>query len=92
MQKQISSLQNPTVKKLLQLQEKSRTRKKEGLFVIEGQREIELAIKGGFHLIELHYCLALFSSEALATVLKKIPSDIEVTELTEEVYQKIAYR
>lgn len=92
MQKQISSLQNPTVKKLLQLQEKSRTRKKEGLFVIEGQREIELAIKGGFYLLEFYYCPSLFSSEDLETVLQMIPTEIEVTELSEEVYQKIAYR
>lgn len=92
MQKQISSLQNPTVKKLLQLQEKSRTRKKEQLFIIEGQREIELAIKGGFDLTELYYCLSLFTAEDLEKVLQKTTSNIEVTELSEEVYNKIAYR
>ena len=92
MHKQISSLQNPAIKKLLQLQEKSRTRKKEGLFVIEGQREIGLAAKGGFSFTELYFCPALFSSEALEHLLKSISSEVGITEISEEIYSKIAYR
>ena len=42
----ISSTQNALVKKVLQLQDKSRLRKKEGLFIVEGLRELELALKG----------------------------------------------
>ena len=48
MLKNISSLQNPLIKKVLLLQDKSKERKKSGLFMIEGKREIELAIKGGY--------------------------------------------
>ena len=44
--KQIQSLQNPLIKNILKLQEKSRERKKQQLFVIEGKREIELAFQG----------------------------------------------
>ena len=43
MHKKISSLQNPLIKELVQLKEKSRVRKKSGTFLLEGQREIELA-------------------------------------------------
>ena len=46
MVKTISSLQNPFIKQLIQLKEKSKLRKKTGLFVIEGKRELSLAIKG----------------------------------------------
>jgi len=46
--KEISSTQNPYIKELFQLKEKSRSRKKSGEFLIEGQREISLAIKGGY--------------------------------------------
>lgn len=46
--KQISSTQNKEVKHLLQLQEKSRQRRKEGVFLVEGEREIQLALKGKF--------------------------------------------
>ena len=48
--KQISSIQNPLIKSLLQLKDKSRERKRSGQFLIEGQREIELAINGGYEL------------------------------------------
>ena len=46
--KQITSAQNPYIKSLVQLQEKAKTRKQTGSFLIEGKREIELAIKGGY--------------------------------------------
>ncbi|MEO0902991.1 MAG: RNA methyltransferase, partial [Bacteroidota bacterium] len=46
----ISSPQNPLVKKIIQLQEKSRERKKTGHFVVEGKREIQLAKKGGYEI------------------------------------------
>ena len=60
--KQISSLHNPLVKKVLLLKEKSRERRNSGLFVLEGQREFELAGKGrGFcptvHRQSTRYCL-----------------------------------
>ena len=37
----ISSAQNPKIKKLLALQQKSSERRSEGLFVVEGRRELE---------------------------------------------------
>lgn len=87
MRKQISSIQNPTIKKLLLLQEKSRARKKEKLFVIEGFRELMLAQKGGYELTEIYFCPDIFSLEKLAAF-----NEISSTEITSEVYQKIAYR
>ena len=51
--KQIQSLQNTFIKNILKLQEKSRERKKQQLFVIEGKREIELAFKGQYEIDSL---------------------------------------
>ena len=48
MMKHIESLQNSTIKNILKLQEKSRERKKSGQFIVEGKREISLAIKGNY--------------------------------------------
>ena len=48
--KEITSIQNPLIKQLVQLRDKSRERRKSGTFLIEGQREISLAIKGGYKL------------------------------------------
>jgi len=44
----ITSMKNPRVKHLLALQEKSSLRRKEGLFVVEGRRELEHCLEGGF--------------------------------------------
>jgi len=46
--KEITSIQNAYIKNLLKLQEKSRERKKQGLFLIEGKREISLAIEANY--------------------------------------------
>ncbi|MFY8067069.1 MAG: RNA methyltransferase, partial [Flavobacterium sp.] len=48
--KQITSVQNPFIKSLIQLQEKAKVRKQTATFLIEGKREIELALKGGYEL------------------------------------------
>lgn len=90
MHKLISSLQNPAIKKLLQLQEKSRTRKREGLFVIEGRREIGLAQKGGFSILEMYYNEPLISSQEVQNILAGRKT--EIIGLSSEVYEKIAYR
>ena len=89
MHKLISSIQNPLVKHLIQLQEKSRERRKSGLFVIEGQREIELATKGGYKITTLLYCAEMISPEVISTYNN---SETETIEITAEVYEKIAYR
>ncbi|WP_034891517.1 TrmH family RNA methyltransferase [Gillisia sp. Hel_I_29] len=90
--KKITSLQNSKVKSLLQLQEKSRNRKKEGVFLVEGVREISLAIKGNYRISELFFCDELFKAENISDLTKTVITNPEVTELSEEVYSKIAYR
>ncbi len=89
MQKFISSLQNPTIKKLLLLQEKARARKKENIFVVEGIREISLALKGGYEVLELYFNPDLYPAEKADNF---VPSSTEVIALSPEVYEKIAYR
>lgn len=88
MYKQISSTHNKIVKQYLQLSEKSRERKKQGLFVIEGKREISLAIRGGIGLETV-----LFSAEIFEGDISALPlGNAEVLEISTEVYQKLAYR
>lgn len=58
--KQISSTQNAYIKELLKLQEKSRERKKKGLFLVEGQREISLVLKGGYEIDTVLFVPELF--------------------------------
>lgn len=86
--KQITSVQNPFIKSLVLLQEKSKARKQTGTFLIEGQREIELAQKGGYE-IETILFLPEISSEVEA---RKLSRFAELIEISKEVYQKLAYR
>ena len=88
MYKKIDSTQNSLIKQCLVLLEKSRERRKQGVFLVEGQREIQLAIEGGYEIQTLFFCETLFSNNVseFATVATQI------IEISLEVYQKLAYR
>ena len=93
MLKQITSPQNREIKWLLQLQEKSRNRKKENAFVVEGKREIELALKGRFVPLHLYFMPELVHFQQVLEMAKtNTENPVEITEISTEVYQKIAYR
>jgi len=77
----ISSLQNARVKHVVALQQKSSLRREEGLFVVEGQREIEHCIACGYEVVEV------FTVDGLQSTV-----DFPVTRVTPQVYEKMAYR
>ena len=84
--KQITSGQNPFIKSLIRLQEKAKARKQSGSFLIEGMREIELAIKGNYEIETILFLPELVSNNQI-TKLTANP-----IEISKEVYQKLAYR
>ena len=71
---------------MIQLQEKAKARKQSGSFLIEGMREIELAIKGNYEIETILFLPELVSNNQI-TKLTDNP-----IEITKEVYQKLAYR
>lgn len=71
------------------MQEKAKSRKQSGTFLIEGKREIELAIKGNYELETVLFLPELISEEQLSKLSK---SPINLIEINKEVYQKLAYR
>jgi TrmH family RNA methyltransferase len=87
--KEITSVQNPYIKELYQLKEKSRDRKKSGLFLIEGAREISLAIKGDYQLETILHYPELCSETQLNSLTTQQQTTIEISK---EVYQKLAHR
>jgi len=87
--KQITSVQNPYIKSLVQLQEKAKVRKQTGTFLIEGQREIELALKGGYEIETILICTDLAQPSENLNIQK---SKHQLIEISKEVYQKLAYR
>ena len=87
--KLITSPQNALIKQLVQLKDKSRERRKANQFLIEGKRELSLAIKGGYKIKTLLFFPDLFSeSEAKAMY----QYGIDIIEISKEVFQKLAHR
>lgn len=92
MTKEITSIHNSYIKELFQLKEKSRERKKSGLFFIEGEREISLAIKGNYKIENILYNLELFSEGRLSKLLSSTTHQPQHNSISKEVYQKLAHR
>jgi len=90
--KKISSVQNPLIKQLLQLKDKARERKKSGLFVLEGRRELHMAVKGNYAIHTLLFCEPIASENDLEQLSNLVGTDATLIKITKEVYQKIAYR
>ena len=87
--KHISSSQNAYIKSLVQLQEKAKVRKETGTFLIEGLREIELALAGGYVLETILFDRNLMDKHSLE---KLVSTTTEWIEISAEVYHKLAYR
>ena len=87
--KQIFSLQNPFIKQLVQLKDKSRERKKTGLFLIEGQRELSLALKSHYVIETILFLPELISESQISQL---VSPETELIEISKEVFQKLAYR
>jgi TrmH family RNA methyltransferase len=87
--KEITSIQNSYIKELLKLQEKSRERKKKGLFIIEGKREISLAISANYEFDPILYFEDLISEQ---DILHLFNTNVNRILISKEVYQKLAYR
>lgn len=91
MAKVISSLQNPLVKDIVGLTEKARARRGSGMFVVEGLREVSLALKNGWEVENLLFHPAITTDAHLAPLLRDgTPKD--VIEVNTAVMEKIAYR
>ena len=89
----ISSAQNPRIKHLLALQQKSALRREEGLFVVEGKRELEHCINAGMQ-VESIYCLNPDDVLSQLTMFNVQCSmfNVQLTKVTPNVYERIAYR
>ena len=86
----ITSAQNPKIKRLLQLQQKSSERRKAGLFVVEGIREVERCLEKGYEIDTIFY-LNKPMAENVSEIIEK-NKGIKLFEVSPTIYEKIAYR
>ena len=89
MTEQITSTQNPKIKRLQTLQQKSSERRTSGLFVVEGRRELMHCIESGFAIDTVFWCPAV---ERGTEPLPLWPKETRLYEVSKEVYEKVAYR
>ena len=80
------------IKQIALLQEKSRERRKTGLFVIEGLREIMLAYKGNYRIKTILFSSEIIPEEELFRLKEAAETETEFIEITSEIYEKLAYR
>lgn len=95
----VSSTSNGLIKQLVQWQEKSRARKKDGVFVIEGLREINRALTADYLGSMLFYCPEITQNISpsendtpLAGLSNAATQGIKTYAVSLNVYKKIAYR
>jgi TrmH family RNA methyltransferase len=84
----ISSTHNPKIKSLLSL-EKPRERRKQQLFIIEGKKEISMALEAGYRIGNLFFCEEIVTLNELQAL--RLP-DTFVVRVTKDVFDKIAIR
>ena len=85
----ITSTQNAKVKHVVALQQKSALRRKEGLFVVEGRRELMHCVEAGYEIAE---CFVLDKLADLADLAPLGSLESLVSLVSPQVYEKMAYR
>ena len=83
----ITSQHNPKIKHLLQLQQKSSLRRSEGLFVVEGRRELMHCMTAGYEVDTVFILESEVTQEMPA-----LSNAVHVYTVSSQVYEKIAYR
>ena len=86
--KHISSAQNSLIKKVLLLKDKSRERKKTGLFILEGLRELQIASNALYDIDTILYCEDILEN---TQILQSFNFD-QLISVSAAVYRKLAYR
>lgn len=86
----ITSLQNARIKNIVKLS-KAKERKEQNLFLIEGARELSLALTADYEIESVFVCPELFEKTEYPDVLQTIPSN-KLYEVSSAVFEKIAYR
>lgn len=86
----ITSLQNPRIKNLVKLAKK-KERIAQNLFIMEGARELSLALSANYIPETIFICPELFEKSEYPNVLDNLDNTL-IFEVSENVFEKIAYR
>jgi TrmH family RNA methyltransferase len=90
--KHIASSQNQAVKNIVALQSKAKARKKTKSFIVEGLRELQLALTAGYEAIHIYWCTEILEEEAFKNWVGKFNLKSKVIAVSAEVYRKMVMR
>jgi TrmH family RNA methyltransferase len=91
----ITSLQNPRIKEVLRLQEKAAERRRQGVTLVEGYRELTNARQANWALVTLFVCAELAGDEITQQLLEPsmlVPRPYEFLSVSAAVFAKLAVR
>ena len=91
----LTSPQNPRIKQLLRLQQKSAERRALGLTLVEGLRELTIGVEAGVAVAAVYSCPELAGAagaQALQLLLEAQSPAPEWFEVSRPVFEKVAYR
>lgn len=88
----ISSTQNPKIKRLIALQQKSSERRKAGLFILEGAREFLHCVHNGYEPETIFYCPEILQGYEGEAEIMSLAKKVQSYEVSRKVYERIAYR
>ena len=93
---EITSAQNPKIKETVALMEKSKERRAQKLFVVEGIREVAACIRNGYTIKSIFFNSQIVTPQQIENLFPDNPSlDLNSTQLfslSPAAYSKIAYR
>ena len=92
MSEKITSTANPRIKAVLELQQKAQARRKQELIVVEGAREIRLALASGCTPNALFVCTDRLKEREEAVASRRAFAPEQVTEVSPHVFERLAYR
>ena len=87
--RKITSATNSEIKEYSKLLKKSKSRRETKLFLIEGRRELNIAIKNNYSIKKIMFNPTLIDIDE---VKKYVGDEIECIEVNQNVYNKISYR
>lgn len=90
--RQVDSPRNSEIKALLKLRER-RARDREGLFLIEGRREVTRAVQAGVRIQKIYLCTAMSAPAGMAQMVKELELvGVEAVSLSEAAFTRLSMR
>ncbi|MFL2572286.1 MAG: TrmH family RNA methyltransferase [Flavobacteriaceae bacterium] len=90
--KHISSVQNQSVKRIIELQSKAKARKESNCFTVEGLRELQLAFMADYEATHIYWCPDILTDLTFKKWISKFNLNSIIISVSIEVYNKMVIR